>query len=43
MGWTILNGNMEGDEEGESVGRRGKSVIDYVLGDEGVKGSDGEN
>ena len=35
-GWEILNGNMEGDEEGEYTytGGRGETVIDYVLGDE---------
>lgn len=32
-GWDILNGNTEGDEEGEFtyVSQRGNSVIDYVL------------
>lgn len=32
-GWEILNGNVEGDEEGEwtYTGGRGSSVIDYVL------------
>lgn len=35
-GWSILNGNIRGDEEGEwtYTGGRGNSVIDYVLGDE---------
>ncbi|XP_029163724.1 golgin subfamily A member 6-like protein 22, partial [Nylanderia fulva] len=35
-GWSILNGNTEGDEEGEwtFTGGRGNTVIDYVLGDE---------
>lgn len=35
-GWSILNGNVRGDEEGEwtYTGGRGDSVIDYVLGDE---------
>lgn len=35
-GWSILNGNIRGDEEGEwtYTGGRGDSVIDYVLGDE---------
>ncbi|KMQ93887.1 hypothetical protein RF55_5983 [Lasius niger] len=37
-GWTILNGCTEGDEEGEYTEGRGKSVIDYVLGDEEVRG-----
>ena len=32
-GWSILNGNIQGDEEGEwtYVGSRGSSVIDYVI------------
>lgn len=36
MGWSILNGNVEGDEEGEwtYTGGRGNSMIDYVLGNE---------
>ncbi|GLV37454.1 hypothetical protein CBL_10580 [Carabus blaptoides fortunei] len=35
-GWTILNGNVEGDEEGEYsyIGARGESVIDYVIANE---------
>lgn len=35
-GWSILNGNIRGDEEGEwtYTGRRRDSVIDYVIGDE---------
>lgn len=35
-GWSILNGNIRGDEEGEwtYTGERGDTVIDYVLGDE---------
>ena len=41
-GWFILNGNIEGEEEGECTenayaGARGESVIDYVLTDEGGK------
>lgn len=34
LGWSIMNGDMEGDEEGELIytGRRGESVIDYVVG-----------
>ncbi|KAJ3660702.1 hypothetical protein Zmor_005140 [Zophobas morio] len=33
MGWEILNGNKEGDEEGEwtYVGARGESIIDYGI------------
>lgn len=32
-GWEILNGNTEGDEEGELtfIGGKGNSVIDYVI------------
>lgn len=32
-GWSILNGNTEGDEKGEwtYVGARGNSVIDYAI------------
>ena len=38
-GWGILNGNEEGDEEGEwtYTGGRGNSVIDYVLGNEEMR------
>ena len=38
-GWIILNGNVEGDEEGEwtYTGGRGSSVIDYVLGNEDTR------
>lgn len=34
VGWEILNGDIEGDEDGEwtYTGGRGNSVIDYVLG-----------
>lgn len=37
--WFILNGNIKGDEGGECtyVGARGKTVIDYVITDEGRK------
>lgn len=38
-GWGILNGTVEGDEEGEytyTEGRR-ESVIDYVIGEEKVR------
>lgn len=36
LGWSILNGNVEGDEEGEwtYTGGREGTVIDYVLGNE---------
>lgn len=39
-GWEILNGNFEGDEEGEFtfIAGRGNSVIDYVLIDSSLKG-----
>jgi hypothetical protein len=32
-GWEVLNGNKQGDEEGEwsYVGSRGKTVIDYGI------------
>lgn len=35
-GWTILNGNMQGDEEGEYtyIGKQGSTVIDYVITNE---------
>ena len=35
-GWGIMNGNVEGDEEGEwtYTGGRGNSMIDYVVGNE---------
>lgn len=35
-GWSILNGNVRGDEEGEwtFTGGRGNTVIDYVIGNE---------
>lgn len=38
-GWEILNGNTEGDEEGELtfIGGKGNSVIDYVIIDPLVK------
>lgn len=38
-GWEILNGNMEGDEEGEFtfIGAQGNSVIDYILADTKMK------
>src|SRR5436190_10980259 len=34
MGWSIFNGDMRGDEEGEwtFTGGRGNTVIDYVIG-----------
>ncbi|KAJ3656760.1 hypothetical protein Zmor_015809 [Zophobas morio] len=36
MGWKILNGNKEGDEEGKwtYVGARGESIIDHGIGNE---------
>lgn len=42
VGWTILNGGVEGDEEGNwtFVGAKGESVIDYVLGNEDVRDAD---
>jgi len=38
-GWSILNGNIKGDEDGEYTytGSRGNTVIDYVLGNEGLR------
>jgi len=38
-GWMIMNGGIEGDEEGEwtYTGGRGESVIDYIIGDEEVR------
>ncbi|XP_025073109.1 uncharacterized protein LOC112552323, partial [Pogonomyrmex barbatus] len=38
-GWEILNGNMEGDEEGDYtfIGGKGSSVIDYVIVDSEIK------
>lgn len=37
--WEILNGNMEGDGEGEFtfIGAQGNSVIDYILADTKMK------
>lgn len=29
--WSIFNGKVKGDEEGEYTGRRGNTVIDYVI------------
>ena len=36
-GWSILNGNVKGDEKGNwtYIGERRNSVIDYILVDEG--------
>lgn len=36
LGWSILNGDVEGDEEGKwtYTGGKGRSVINYVLGNE---------
>lgn len=41
-GWFILNGDVEGDEEGDwtYTGGRGESIIDYVLLEE--KGREGK-
>jgi len=38
-GWSILNGNIKGDEDGEYTytGSRGNTVIDYILGNEGLR------
>ena len=38
-GWGIINGNVEGDDEGEwtYTGGRGNSVIDYVLENEDTR------
>ena len=39
MGWFILNGNTEGDEEGEYTRLEAdkETVIDYVIGDDGMR------
>jgi len=39
-GWSIWNGNIIGDEEGEYTftGGKGNTVIDYVIGDEETRG-----
>lgn len=44
QGWTILNGNIKGEERGEwtYTGGRGESVIDYVIGDEKTRRSRGK-
>lgn len=36
LGWSILNGNVKGDEEGEwtYTGGKGETVINYVMGNE---------
>jgi len=41
-GWGILNGSIEGDEGGEYIftGGRGNSVIDYMIGNEEIRGKD---
>lgn len=38
-GWSLFNGNIEGDEKGEYTftGGKGNTVIDYVMGDEEVR------
>lgn len=42
-GWSIFNGNITGDEEGKFTftGGKGCTVIDYVIGDEEVRGKIG--
>lgn len=42
-GWSIFNGNITRDEEGEFTftGGKGCTVIDYVIGDEEVRGKIG--
>lgn len=39
IGWTIWNGDIKGDEEEEwtFTGGQGESVIDYVIGEIGIK------
>lgn len=39
-GWSIFNGNMSGDKKGEFTftGGKGCTVIDYLIGNEDVKG-----
>lgn len=39
-GWSIFNGNVSGNEEGEYIftGGKGYTVIDYVIGDQEVRG-----
>lgn len=39
MGWGIFNENIRGDKEGEYTftGKRGNTVIDYIIGDWKVK------
>ncbi|KAM0731212.1 hypothetical protein ACS0PU_002272 [Formica fusca] len=38
-GWSILNGSVKGEEEGEFtyIGGRGETVIDYFIGDDKVR------
>ncbi|XP_039304297.1 uncharacterized protein LOC120357577 [Solenopsis invicta] len=40
LGWSILNGCIKGDEEGEwtYTGGKGGTVIDYVIGNEDTRG-----
>lgn len=40
VGWGIMNGYTKKDERGEFTytGGRGESVIDYVIGEERIKG-----
>lgn len=39
MEWSILNENIKGNEDGEYTytGSRGNTVIDYVVGNEGLR------
>lgn len=38
-GWSILNGSIKGDEEGEFtyIGGREETVIDYIIGDDKMR------
>lgn len=38
-GWSLFNGNVEGDEKGEYTftGKKGNTAIDYVMGNEEVR------
>lgn len=37
-GWSLFNGNIKGDEDGEfTQGGKGNTVIDYVMGSEEVR------
>lgn len=39
IGWSILNGNIRGNEEGKFTftGTRGNTVIDYIVGEKEAK------